>query len=160
MANTPGCSFQDRIPALLVGEVLAKLNYLDEAIGRLSVEIDRVIAPFARQVELLDTIPGIDRRCAEAIIAEIGVDMSRFGHSARLASWAGVCPGPAPVRRSPQDRQDPQGLPVAPDPPQRGRQGPNASPAKSAPWATTSPSPPPHPQPDIEAPPRRCADSI
>lgn len=66
--------------ALLVGEVLAKLDYLDEAIGRLSVEIDRVIAPFAHQVELLDTTPGIDRRCAEAIIAEIGVDMSRFGH--------------------------------------------------------------------------------
>lgn len=79
--------------ALLVGEVLAKLDYLDEAIGRLSTEIDRVIAPFTRQVELLDTIPGIDRRCAQAIIAEIGVDMSRFGHSARLASWAGVCPG-------------------------------------------------------------------
>ena len=79
--------------ALLVGEVLAKLDYLEEAIGRLSVEIDRVITPFARQIELLDTIPGIDRRAAEAIIAEIGVDMSRFGHSARLASWAGVCPG-------------------------------------------------------------------
>lgn len=79
--------------ALLVGEVLAKLDYLDEAIGRLSVEIDRVITPFAHQVELLDTIPGIDRRCAEAIIAEIGVDMSRFGSSARLASWAGICPG-------------------------------------------------------------------
>lgn len=79
--------------ALLVGEVLAKLDYLDEAIGRLSNEIDRLLIPFARQVELLDTIPGVDRRCAQAIIAEIGVDMSRFGHSARLASWAGVCPG-------------------------------------------------------------------
>jgi Transposase IS116/IS110/IS902 family len=52
-----------------------------------------VIAPFVRQVELLDTVPGIDRRAAEAIIAEIGVDVGRFGHSARLASWGGVCPG-------------------------------------------------------------------
>lgn len=42
---------------------------------------------------MLDTIPGIDRRVAEALIAEIGVDMSRFGSSARLASWAGLCPG-------------------------------------------------------------------
>jgi transposase len=41
----------------------------------------------------LDTIPGVDRRTAEALIAEIGVDMGRFGSSARLASWAGVCPG-------------------------------------------------------------------
>jgi transposase len=79
--------------ALLVGEILAKLDYLEEAIERLSEEIGRVIAPFAEQVALLDTIPGVDRRMAEALIAEIGVDMSRFGSSARLASWAGLCPG-------------------------------------------------------------------
>lgn len=79
--------------ALLVGEILAKLDYLDEAIGRLSEEIDRQLAPFAWAVELLDTIPGVNRRCAEAIISEIGVDMSRFGDPGRLASWAGVCPG-------------------------------------------------------------------
>ena len=79
--------------ALLVGEILAKLDYLDEAIGRLSAEIDRLIEPFRAQVALLDTIPGIDRRCAEALIAEIGVDMTRFGDASRLASWAGVCPG-------------------------------------------------------------------
>jgi transposase len=79
--------------ALLVGEILTKLDYLDEAIGRLSAEIERVIAPFGPQVELLDSIPGIDLRCAEAIVAEIGVDMARFGDAAHLASWAGVCPG-------------------------------------------------------------------
>lgn len=79
--------------ALLVGEILAKLDYLEEAIGRLSDEIERVIAPFAVQVELLRSIPGVDRRMAEALVAEIGVDMSRFGTSARLASWAGLCPG-------------------------------------------------------------------
>lgn len=45
-----------------------------------------MIAPFAPHVELLDTIPGIDRRCAEAMVAEIGVDMARFGHPGRLAS--------------------------------------------------------------------------
>ena len=78
---------------LIVGEILAKLDYLDEVIERMSVEIDRVIAPFAAEVDLLDTIPGIDRRSAECIIAEIGVDMGRFGTSSRLASWAGMCPG-------------------------------------------------------------------
>ena len=79
--------------ALLVAEILAKLDYLEETIGRLSAEIERVVAPFGPQVELLRTIPGVDRRMAEALIAEIGVDMSRFGTAARLASWAGICPG-------------------------------------------------------------------
>ena len=41
----------------------------------------------------MDTIPGVDRRIAECLIAEIGVDMGRFATSARLASWAGMCPG-------------------------------------------------------------------
>jgi transposase len=50
---------------LLVGQILAKLDFLDEAIGVLSAEIDRVIAPFEPQVALLDTIPGVDRRTAE-----------------------------------------------------------------------------------------------
>jgi transposase len=81
------------IHALLVGEVLAKLDYLEESIERLSAEVARLLSPFARQIELLDTIPGIDRRIAEAVLAEIGVDMSRFGSAARLASWAGLCPG-------------------------------------------------------------------
>jgi transposase len=79
--------------AVLVGEILAHLDYLDESIERLSAEIDRVIAPFAEARDLLGTIPGVDRRIAEAIIGEIGVDMSRFPTAAHLASWAGMCPG-------------------------------------------------------------------
>lgn len=79
--------------ALLVGEILAHVDYLEEAIERLSAEIGEAIAPFSCQVELLDTIPGVDRRTAEVIIAEIGVDMERFPSAAHLASWAGMCPG-------------------------------------------------------------------
>jgi transposase len=63
---------------LLVGEILSHIDYLDEAIGRLSTEIERVMSPFLEQVELLDTIPGVDRRTAEVLIAKIGVEMSRF----------------------------------------------------------------------------------
>jgi transposase len=79
--------------ALVVGEILAHLDYLDEAIGRVSARVDEVIRPFVAERELLTTIPGVDKRLAEAIIAEIGVDMTRFGAAARLASWAGMCPG-------------------------------------------------------------------
>jgi transposase len=79
--------------AFMVGRMLAHIDYLDESIGDLSSEIERVIAPFSKQVELLDTIPGVDRRTAEVLIAEIGVDMSRFPTAGHLASWAGMCPG-------------------------------------------------------------------
>jgi hypothetical protein len=47
--------------ALIVGEILTKLDYLDGLIERLSVEVGQAIAPFAQQVQLLDTIPGVDR---------------------------------------------------------------------------------------------------
>jgi transposase len=80
--------------ALMVGKILAHVDYLDESIGDLSAEVERVIAaPFSEKVELLDTIPGVDRRMAETLIAEIGVDMSQFPTHRHLASWAGMCPG-------------------------------------------------------------------
>ncbi len=79
--------------ALMVRTILAKVDFLDGAIAELSAEIDRVIAPFAAEVDLLRTVTGIDRRAAEGIIAEIGVDMSRFPTAGHLASWAGMCPG-------------------------------------------------------------------
>ncbi len=79
--------------ALIVGELLAHIDYLDEVIARLSEEVERRIAPFAAEVALLDTIVGVDRRAAEVILAEIGPDMSRFPTHRHLASWAGRCPG-------------------------------------------------------------------
>jgi transposase len=79
--------------ALIIRTILAKVDFLDHAIEELSSEIDKVISPFGAEVELLRTIPGVERRAAEVIIAEIGVDMSRFPTSGHLASWAGMCPG-------------------------------------------------------------------
>ena len=80
--------------AFMVGRILAHVDYLEESIADLSSQIERAIAPFSeQQVELLDTIPGVDRRTAETLIAEIGVDMSRFPTAGHLASWAGMCPG-------------------------------------------------------------------
>jgi transposase len=49
--------------------------------------------PFEEALERLETIPGVGRRRAEAILAEIGADMSRFPTYRQLASWAGMCPG-------------------------------------------------------------------
>jgi transposase len=73
--------------AFLIGQLLAHLDYLDEAIEILSGQVATVIAPFADAVTRLDSIPGINQRTAEVIIAEIGVDMSAFPSAGHLASW-------------------------------------------------------------------------
>ena len=57
---------------------------------------DQVVAamkPYQEELQLLQTIPGIDKMGAAMLLAEIGVDMSRFGNKNRLSSWAGMCPG-------------------------------------------------------------------
>jgi len=80
--------------ALIVGQILAHMDFLDEAIDRLSEAIEEQLGPLGnKQVELLCTIPGIQRRAAEVLIAETGGDMSKFATAGHLASWAGVCPG-------------------------------------------------------------------
>jgi transposase len=79
--------------ALMVGEMLGQIDHLDETIARLSERIEELIAPFSHEVELLRTIPGVDSRSAEVLIAEIGADTSRFPSAGHLASWAGLCPG-------------------------------------------------------------------
>jgi transposase len=80
-------------PGFLVGQILAHLDALDKGIEAVSTQIEVAIAPFAAEVERLDTIPGVNRRTAEVIIAEIGVDMRVFPTAGHLASWAGLCPG-------------------------------------------------------------------
>jgi transposase len=79
--------------ALIVGQILSHIDFLDDAIDRLSAAIEAQIAPFAAAVELLCTIPGVERRAAEVLIAETGGDMTAFPTAKHLASWAGVCPG-------------------------------------------------------------------
>ena len=78
---------------LWVGAILRHIDFLDEQIEQLGVMIEEHIRPFDLAVELLCTIPGIQRRGAECIIGEIGTDMTRFATARHLASWAGKCPG-------------------------------------------------------------------
>jgi transposase len=69
------------------------IDHLTRMIEGLDIRIEEVTDPFAEQLRLLRTIPGIGERAAQVIISEIGVDMSRFPTDAHLASWAGLCPG-------------------------------------------------------------------
>lgn len=79
--------------AFLVSQLLAHLDYLDEAISTLSDQVEAMIAPFGEELRRLDTIHGVNQRTAEGIIAEIGVDMSQFPSDRHLTSWVGLCPG-------------------------------------------------------------------
>jgi transposase len=77
----------------LVAQQLAHIDFLDETIARLSDEVAERLHPVDEQIERLDGIPGVGRRTAEVLLAEIGTDMARFPSAAHLSSWAGMCPG-------------------------------------------------------------------
>jgi transposase len=79
--------------AFLVGQILAHLDYLDEALSELSKRIEEQMRPFGEQIALLTSIPGIKTNTAQVILAEIGGDMRQFPDAAHLESWAGMCPG-------------------------------------------------------------------
>jgi transposase len=84
----------DRLHALLIGSILAHLDFLDEQIDALSDAIEEQLAPFGMAaVALLVTIPGVAERSAQNILAEIGTDMSVFATDKHLTSWGGQCPG-------------------------------------------------------------------
>lgn len=78
----------------LIVQQLAHIDFLEETIEQLSAEIAERMRPFGEEaIERLETIPGVGRRTAEAILAEIGPEVSRFPTYRHLASWAGMCPG-------------------------------------------------------------------
>ena len=77
----------------MLERILEHLDFLDGEIEAISKEVAARMGPFQQELALLDTIPGVNQMAAENIIAEIGVDMSRFPSERHLASWAGLCPG-------------------------------------------------------------------
>ncbi|MDQ6731543.1 MAG: transposase [Actinomycetota bacterium] len=79
--------------SLIISQILAHIDFLDESIGRLCDEIKPRIEPFARQRDLLMSIPGVRQRTAEVLMSEIGVDMTIFATPKHLASWTKMSPG-------------------------------------------------------------------
>ncbi len=97
-------------------ELLCQIDSLDETIARFDQEVEAYCRPFEEAIQLLDTIPGVARATAEALVAEIGADMSRFPSANHLAAWAGVAPGnheSAGKRRSGKTRQGNKSLGAA-----------------------------------------------
>lgn len=79
--------------ALLLRQMLNRIDGIDADIDLLDTRIEEYLAPFADAVDRLDEIPGIGATAAAVIIAEIGVDMSRFPTAGHLCSWARFAPG-------------------------------------------------------------------
>jgi transposase len=79
--------------AFLLERMLTHVEDLETDIAAISDRIEAACAPFAVQIEALQSIPGVGARVAEVILAEIGPDMSVFPTEGHLASWAGMCPG-------------------------------------------------------------------
>jgi transposase len=77
----------------LLDQELRQVEWLEGQVQRLEQEIERRVAVFEEQIQRLLTIPGIDRKTAWTIIAEVGADLSAFADARHLASWAGLCPG-------------------------------------------------------------------
>jgi transposase len=77
----------------MLAEQLAHVEYLDASIDRVSGEIQERLRPEEDTIARLVTIPGVGRRTAEVLVAEIGTDMRQFPTARHLASWAGLCPG-------------------------------------------------------------------
>lgn len=104
--------------AVVIGAILAHLDFLDEHIDRLSEAIEEHLGPFTPGVPLAATITGVAERTAQVMVAELGTDMSRFPTPGHLASWAGRCPGndqSAGKRRSGRTRKGSKWLRIALD---------------------------------------------
>ena len=77
----------------MLAQHLSHIDFLDEAIARLDQQIAEQMRPFAAVLAAWDSLPGINQRIAEIVVAEIGADLAPFEDAEHLASWAGMCPG-------------------------------------------------------------------
>jgi transposase len=85
---------EDAFALLLANaQPLMSIDFLDAQLAQVSAEIEDRLDPFARQLAMLESIPGLAQTGAEIMLAEIGPDLPRFPTAGHLASWAGRCPG-------------------------------------------------------------------
>ena len=76
----------------LLGQHLQMIEHLEQTVSQFQAQIEAALLPFRPAVERLTTIPGVSVISADVIVAEIGIDMSRFANAAHLRSWAGMSP--------------------------------------------------------------------
>ena len=77
----------------LMSEVVAHIEDMTERIEKMDKLIERYMSEYEDNLKKLEKIPGIGRRSAQIILAEIGQDMKRFSSENHISSWTGLCPG-------------------------------------------------------------------
>jgi len=87
-----GAEFFTDDHAALLKTMLARIDRVNEEIGRLTEVIERLLAPYEEQLQQAESMPGWARRAAQDAIAETGVDMSRFRTGGHLVSWGSRAP--------------------------------------------------------------------
>lgn len=92
LSSVNGLAFTNE-QKLRINIIKEHIDYLTNQINSLRDTINTLINPYEDYINLLMTIPGIDRNSAITIISEIGVDMSQFSNHYRLSAWAGLAPG-------------------------------------------------------------------
>ena len=80
-------------PAFVAAEIMQHIEYIEQRIARMDEHLLAGLEAWQPQLNLLQTIPGVDQVGAAMLLVEIGADMSAFGSAERLASWVGICPG-------------------------------------------------------------------
>ena len=92
LSSVNGISFTNE-QKLRIKIVEDHIDYLNSQINTLRDIVDTLVTPYESYIDLLCTIPGVDRNSAITILSEIGTDMSQFSSHHRLAAWAGLAPG-------------------------------------------------------------------
>jgi len=77
----------------IIKEVVSHINDMTERIAKMDEIIEGYMKEYEENLKKLEEMPGIGKRSAEIILAEIGQDMSRFPTENHISSWAGLCPG-------------------------------------------------------------------
>jgi transposase len=78
---------------LMLSQLLVDIANYDDQVNEVGALIAKRLEGQQELLDRLDQIPGVNRRVAEVIVAEVGTDVKRFQSAAKLASWAGICPG-------------------------------------------------------------------
>lgn len=92
LASIDGCVIESE-QKIRMKVIRKHIDQIGKLMENLDKKIDKMLKPYESAIALMESIPGIQRRTAITVLAEIGADMNQFGSAKRLCCWAGLTPG-------------------------------------------------------------------